>query len=168
MASVYALVVAAEGPKLKAGLVDSDPENYGLVKDAQGGPPGSRSLRTPDLGVYHVSSANGILHYEFDGMTLKAFVGFIGQDGGMLDLPVVDMTRLEGSYQVALDVASAQMRCGSTTPSTGVDQAVPTASEPCGDAVRTSLGKQGLRLERRKAPMERIVIDHIEKIPTEN
>ena len=35
-------------------------------------------------------------------------------------------------------------------------------------AIYTSLQRLGLRLDRRKLPVELIVIDHLEKTPTEN
>ncbi len=36
------------------------------------------------------------------------------------------------------------------------------------DAVQNALQKLGLRLEPRKAPVETIVVDHVERTPTEN
>ena len=135
--SVYALVVSPEGLKLKEGIADPDPENYGLVNDARSGSPGTRSLRAPGLGVYHVTSANGIVHYELDNVTMKALIDFIGADSGMLDLPVVDMTGLGGSYQVYVDITSGQMRCGSAAP-------IPSGTKPCpwpASRVGTRLGR---------------------------
>jgi uncharacterized protein (TIGR03435 family) len=35
-------------------------------------------------------------------------------------------------------------------------------------AVNTALLKLGLQLERRKAPVETLFVDHVEKIPTGN
>jgi len=35
-------------------------------------------------------------------------------------------------------------------------------------AAMSSLKKQGLVLDRRKVPYEKLVVDHIEKTPTEN
>jgi uncharacterized protein (TIGR03435 family) len=43
-----------------------------------------------------------------------------------------------------------------------------TASDPSGGGIFAALQKLGLKLEPRKAPMETIVIDHLEKTPTEN
>ena len=42
------------------------------------------------------------------------------------------------------------------------------ASDPSGSSIQVSLGKQGLKLLRKNAPLEKLVIDHIEKTPTEN
>jgi hypothetical protein len=58
------------------------------------------------------------------------------------DAPVIDRTELEGTYQVALDVASKE-------------------------SILASVEKLGLRLEKTKAPMEHIFVEHVEKSPTE-
>ena len=42
------------------------------------------------------------------------------------------------------------------------------ASEPGGDSIFKAVEKLGLKLEARRAPVENIVIDHLEKTPTEN
>jgi uncharacterized protein (TIGR03435 family) len=41
------------------------------------------------------------------------------------------------------------------------------AADPAG-SIFASVQKLGLKLERRKAPVEYIVVEHLEKIPTEN
>jgi len=73
---------------------------------------------------------------------------------------IVDDTGLKGEYEISL----------SWVPDQGVGQAAPSAaaSDPGADlfaAVRESLG---LRLEPRKTQTEALVIDHIERVPTEN
>jgi uncharacterized protein (TIGR03435 family) len=45
------------------------------------------------------------------------------------------------------------------------------ASDPCADGLRlltASLRKQGLLLERRKVPYEKVVIDRLDKTPAAN
>jgi uncharacterized protein (TIGR03435 family) len=45
----------------------------------------------------------------------------------------------------------------------------PDASEPGGDStVSDALAKLGLKLEKSKAMIEQLVIDHVEKLPTDN
>jgi uncharacterized protein (TIGR03435 family) len=42
------------------------------------------------------------------------------------------------------------------------------AAEPSGGSIFAAVQQMGLKLEARKAPIEQIVIDHVEKMPTEN
>jgi uncharacterized protein (TIGR03435 family) len=42
------------------------------------------------------------------------------------------------------------------------------ASDPGASSIFRSVQEMGLKLDARKAPLELIVVDHIEKTPTEN
>ena len=72
-----------------------------------------------------------------------------------LDLPVVDMTGLTSAYDFSL----------TWTMSRGPDDAVEPSAVSLFDAIQSQLG---LKLERRKVTVERLVIDHIERVPTAN
>jgi uncharacterized protein (TIGR03435 family) len=164
---VYGVAVAPGGSKLKPGLDDPDPYNYGPIRSA-GGVTGKAPgrARSSGWGVYQYWSANGARHFDFENIPMKGLAGFIF---GNLDLPVIDITGLKGTYQVSLDVPS--QRCPTPRASEDGDQAVPIASDPCSDqyaSIAASLKKQGLTLERRKLPYPRLVVDHIERVPTEN
>lgn len=70
--------------------------------------------------------------------------------------PVVDQTGLKGRYDFKLDL----------TPFLKVG---PEEASPDSVAVfRAAVGQLGLKLEPKKLPLDVLVIDHIEKIPTEN
>ena len=73
--------------------------------------------------------------------------------------PVVDMTELKGSYDFTFDITEFLPR-------------ERVAGEPPPDPVaimQTALPKQlGLKLEARKLPIDTLVIDHVEKTPSEN
>ena len=75
-----------------------------------------------------------------------------------IDVPVVDQTGLQGAYDFKLDWTPA-IRTNDTVPSDAA--AGPTLF----DAVESQLG---LKLERRKLPLPVIVIDRVERVPTEN
>jgi uncharacterized protein (TIGR03435 family) len=69
-----------------------------------------------------------------------------------LGRPVLDRTQLTGNFSFELYF----------TPENSTD----VGSEPSlSGAVREQLG---LRLEARKAPVELLIIDHVEKVPTGN
>lgn len=102
------------------------------------------------------------------------------QMGGGGGRQVVDRTGLKGSYQVAVEIsfadALAVARAQGFTPpmappSGGAAGASPAAaaSDPGGGStVFASVKKLGLKLEPSKAKVEQLLIDHVEKTPTED
>ena len=90
--------------------------------------------------------------------------------------PVIDMTGIEGRYDFDLVFSPETMRGmrvmagGAMPPAAGGGDHTPGADappEPSG-SIFDSVQRYGLKLEPRKAPMDVIVVDHIEKTPTEN
>jgi uncharacterized protein (TIGR03435 family) len=83
---------------------------------------------------------------------------------GLTKRPVIDATALKGKYDFTLIFMPG-----------GVNRPMgpmPAAAEPAPDAlpdIFSALQAQlGLKLEPKKGPIKMIVIDHIEKTPTEN
>jgi uncharacterized protein (TIGR03435 family) len=183
---VYALVVGKNGQKLQPPAPDADAPLPNM--------PGGRGLYTP--GGEASVDANG--NVALTGGALGPMRGGRGADGGMKmdmlkismsgladlltphgDRPVVDMTDLEGVYRftfVMIPPASsgdggrkggptgdgAGGRDGGTGP--GAD----APRDIFGDALFQALEKAGLKLEKSKAPVATIIVDHLEKTPTEN
>jgi uncharacterized protein (TIGR03435 family) len=93
-----------------------------------------------------------------------------------LDRPVVDMTELTGNYHMAIDLSMDDLK--NAAKAMGVGGAMggageggkpsAEASDPGGSSIFVSIQQMGLKLEPRKAPLTMIVIDHLEKSPTEN
>ena len=76
-----------------------------------------------------------------------------------VDRPVVDQTGLKGVFDLAL----------TWSPSTEVASLGDAAPSPDGASVFTALQEQmGLRLEARKGPVDVLVVDQADKVPTEN
>jgi uncharacterized protein (TIGR03435 family) len=172
---VYALIVGKGGPKLK----ESDPADLAVVPGADGpqpphpgaGPgrgPGVRMLVTPGGGRQisgHMTMAQ-----------LTDVMSFF------MDRPVVDSTGLTGTYDVDMafmpderdqmqNKLGPAMAMAGPPPAGGNDAARP--AEAVSDATAGSIfsavqEKLGLKLDPRKSPAEILVIDHAEKIPTEN
>lgn len=129
---------------------------------------------------------NQAMHMESSTVTMSGFADMLTNMmmmGGTNGQQVVDMTGLKGNYQVALDVPLADLMAmvqqsaremGISLPgapaSGGSDgQPASGASDPAGrSSVYTSVEKLGLKLEPRKAPVEQVVVDAVEKTPTEN
>jgi uncharacterized protein (TIGR03435 family) len=100
-------------------------------------------------------------------MTTKALARYLNQ--GQFDLPVVDMTDLTGSYQIVLEKPTSDMPSSiASADQADASQSLGSAFDPPGTSLRASLEKQGLKLVRKRAPIEKFVIDHIERTPTEN
>jgi uncharacterized protein (TIGR03435 family) len=166
---VYALVVAPGGAKLNPPVPDDAPDAFGAIDpgtrtNVPKGPAATASARTW-FGIYRLTSANGVVHYEFPNMSMQNLAQFFTPRGGRgpLDLPVLDMTNLDGRFQVFLEISLNEVHGRSVQPA-GEGE----AAEPRPDLIRLSLARQGIHLVRRSVPLEKIVIERIERSPTPN
>jgi len=187
---VLGLVVAKSGPKLKESTVVPQP-----IDDAAPLKPGESIMDTPTGPVRLTKNADGSTTYnmgmrgsftlKFDGATLSmhmeasniSMAGFaimMTSLGGGEGRQVVDMTGLTGTYQTAVDFSLMDLM--SSLHDQGID--IPTgppggqgggAADPeGGQTVSAALEKLGLKLEKSRAKVDRLVVDHVEKSPTEN
>jgi uncharacterized protein (TIGR03435 family) len=90
-----------------------------------------------------------------------------------LDRSVVDMTGLKGDYDLLLDISAEDYRAMSIRAGVVAGVVLPPSvlavlDKPWGDSLNNALSKVGLTLASRKSPLEVIVIDSIDKKPTEN
>jgi uncharacterized protein (TIGR03435 family) len=193
---VLALIVGKNGPKMKSvaappPLDDKAELAPGERKiDTPDGPAiltirgGNGSFgSTMNMGSKGVMTSSAkmdgqsfTVHMDFSGVTMPALATMLSQmmigPGGGNAKPVVDMTGLAGNYDTALDF-SPQMNMGGGGPGGGGAGAggAPSASDPGvngASSIYDSVQKMGLKLEPRKAPVEQVVVTHIEKMPTEN
>jgi uncharacterized protein (TIGR03435 family) len=133
-------------------------------------------------GAMRVSvGQNGAILMEMSKMTMAALAEMLTP---LVDRPVVDRTDLKGSYQVALEIPREDLMNMVRTMLPGLalgaspfgNPAVPgpgglaglAAADPSGGAILHAVQQLGLKLESRKAPVETLLIDHIERNPTEN
>ncbi|HEY1341222.1 MAG TPA: TIGR03435 family protein [Bryobacteraceae bacterium] len=177
--SVYALVVAKGGPKLKP----AEPEIPGAAPAVQdntvsisGRPDGGRGMMVSGGrgGPMRMSMNGTSMHLEASKITLADFCEMLTR---FLDHPAIDMTGIEGNYQVAVDLSMEDLRniaarAGVAVPAApGGEGSRPAeaASDPSsGGSIFAAVQALGLKLEPRKAPVDMIVVDHLEKTPTEN
>jgi uncharacterized protein (TIGR03435 family) len=105
--------------------------------------------------------------YESKKVEIAEFARFLGR---YTDAPVLDMTGLKGYYEVALEVPqmSARLAGRRGAMERPADAPLPEATDPSGVNIFASIQKLGLKLEKRKAPLEHLIVEHIEKSPTEN
>ena len=144
---VYAMVVGKGGLK---------------VKPLEGEPEGSmRNMFSPKGRAFSGQ------------MTLAALAAALSQ---MLDRPVVDLSGIKGTYDIDLEWVPDEHESGALTkmrimggPAGGGAEAHEETSDPNGQSIFGALQeKLGLRLEGRKSPVDILVVDAAEKVPTEN
>jgi uncharacterized protein (TIGR03435 family) len=146
-APAYALIVGRDGPNLKEaapGMPESERPSRVRPEDD----------RQPE---------NGRMRHEYDSVTMEKFAYLLSRN---LDRAVVDQTGLKGRYQASFVVdlmARANRALMSVSPN-----ADPVGSVDPRDSIASSLKRLGLKLDSRVLPIDVIVIDHIEKMPTEN
>jgi uncharacterized protein (TIGR03435 family) len=161
---VLALVVAKGGPKLQPATANPQP------------------ILTNKWGDSTVRSNNMSMTGLADLLS-NLFQGAAGQQGPWQE--VVDQTGLTGQYQVSFITSKsyvtvrAQMQGMSVYSAGGgriyepqnphdVDTDVSAIPPPPDPLIFESIQKLGLKLEKSKAPVEMLVVDHAEKDPTAN
>jgi uncharacterized protein (TIGR03435 family) len=179
--AVYALVVGKSGPKLKESAPDADApaetnDANPQVRVSGRGENTQVSISGGQIGTAHMSMGpGGTMHLEAPKMNMAAFADTLSR---FFDRPVVDLTELKGTYQVALDLSMEDLRnaarnFGVMAPGLGGGRGgarppADAASDPGGLSIFAAVQQLGLKLEPRKTPLDLIVIDHLEKTPTEN
>lgn len=161
---VFALVIGKNGPKLNPAREldqatcsgwseDHGFNNTQACKSVR--QLGGETLRTqmsvggPNGPVRFEVTSHGDLREEYLRMTMQQLARRMSVPcaGGCLDLPVVDRTGIQGAWDFTLDRSCQDSGC---------------------DTYATALGKIGLKLEKTTAPVERLAVDQIDKVPTEN
>jgi uncharacterized protein (TIGR03435 family) len=166
---VYALVVAKSGLKMKE--LPEDPA------DAAGG-------ERPAVNVSVSGGAGGVVANYGNGSFFT--LGDDRIEGKKMRLtnvadmlarfeekPVVDMTELKGKYDFTLNFAHEDYRAMMIRAAISSGMALPPEAiqameRASGDSLFSALQALGLKLESRKAPLDVLVIDRMEKNPTEN
>jgi uncharacterized protein (TIGR03435 family) len=185
--SRYELVIAPGGVKFKEAK-DEDAEPAAPPAPPQtptagdrGMPPGFRKIVT-DKDGYPVpgrpgwQSTNGRARYYEPQGTMQGMLTMLNT---WMDKPVVDATSLKGKYEItmywvtdgeappAMMQLMAQARANARLAQVGQDSTPEV--RPNGPSLLRALQDQlGLRLEPKKGPVEFLVVDHIEKLPTDN
>jgi uncharacterized protein (TIGR03435 family) len=150
--SVYALVVAKSGLKMQAAKADDTYPNGFKGPDGHGG-----------AGMMFMEGNGGPVIGQ--GVPVSNLVRMLATQLGRT---VVDKTGLTGNYDFTLKWApdpGSPMFKGPGVPPAAADAPAPDAGGP---SLFTALQEQlGLKLESQKAPVEILVIDHVER-PSEN
>jgi len=149
---VYALEVSPRGLKiLPAKNPPANEESMGVYNDVSPG----RSWK--------VSSKNSRGPEMPSGVTIARFIRALPK----LDRVVMDRTELKGFYDVTLNIP---LDAAPEVPTTGRGgEIISVSTGPTQSQLMDALEKQlGLRVEAKTLPIEMLVIDRLERIPTEN
>lgn len=147
--SVYAVTVAKNGPKLKPALPAKHQDRAEILAD----------LTEKVSAQKDVMKQRGFLPFSrglgLDRATVTAFAQSLSSS---LNLPVIDMTHLEGLYSFDLHWVADEARVSGR-----VDDV------DTGPTIFAAVQEQlGLKLEPGKSPIEILVIDKANRAPTEN
>ncbi len=191
---VLALVVAKSGPKLKAAAAaptpidENTPLNPGEIKmDSLDGPmrmkvnsDGSSTINMGVKGTFtqKMDPETRSLNMQSSAITMPGFADMLTrltQMGGTGSRQVIDMTGLKGYYEVNFSISLAEIMA--MVKASGIDLPGRAGAPPDdgsasdqdnGQSVLESVHELGLKLESRKASVNRLVIDSVSKTPTEN
>ena len=154
---VYALLPGKDGPKMKDGAADNSHPDLSFLN-------GRRlltKLSTED-GFWTISQLDTRRTFDAARITMPELARTLMS---YVEDPVVDLTGLKGAYQVSLEVP-LDLRAVQVLRDRGVASA---NTDPVGGvSIFASVQKLGLTLEHRKAPVEHLIVDHMEKVPVEN
>ena len=166
---VYGLIVGKGGLKLRESSADpaagSEPSTRSVNVAVSGG--GAGTTVTYGNGSYFTLGDN-----KFEGRKLPMLT-MADALARFADRPVVDMTELKGNYDFTMEFSPEDFRAmmiraaiaqGAVLP----PEALKLLDASSGDTLLDAVGRLGLKLDLRKAPIEMLVIDQALKTPIEN
>ncbi len=166
---VYALVMGKTGLKMKESPPDppADPAAPPKAFDVTTSASQSGTTINYGNGMYMTFGNN-----TFEGRKLPASA-MADTLARFVDRPVVDLTELKGNYDFTLqfapeDFGAMMMRAAIAAGIVLPPEALKLIDASNGDSLFNAIETLGLKLEKRKAPIEVLVIDHIEKSPSDN
>ncbi len=172
---VYLLVVGSKGPKLRdsdASAEVQSPERHGIsgMKLARDGCPETPPRAARPGASFTVMTPNGECMLA-NGQTMERFANELSK---RFDRLVIDQTGLKGTYDVRLRYDPSSMpgrRGGPMAKDTRDDPNPANHAAADGDSLSifNALTEQlGLKLESKKAPVDLLLIDRVEKTPAQN
>ena len=162
--TVLALEVGRNGTKLVATPDDTSKDAPISVTSS-----GNAQGVSADLGNGS-SMALTNTRFEFKRVTMQSLADTLGR---FMRHPVLDRTKLEGRFDIGFTIAPedymplmirSAVNAGITLP----PQALQLLDAPSLGSVENGLRSLGLSLEERRAPLDYIVVDSMERTPTEN
>jgi uncharacterized protein (TIGR03435 family) len=179
--SVFALVVGKDGPKLEKSPEEPPPPadapanatNRPDAISVSGDPQKGMTIRgAGQAGALKLSMSpdGSTIRMEAEKLTMTQLADSLVQFAGR---PVIDQTGLTGNYRVAFEISREDMlamarAAGLQVPGAPAGPADAAADPGGGTSAQRSVEAMGLKLEPKKASIDYMVIDKLEKLPTED
>ncbi|HEY4381793.1 MAG TPA: TIGR03435 family protein [Acidobacteriaceae bacterium] len=162
-----AWVLSAATPKLKKA---ADPTVRTSCDNAP--PPGEKDPRAADPIRNRAMFCRNVTMAQFSNQLMYFALDYIKS-------PVLDATRVDGSYDITLNWSTSRVARGiesidgrtiNRNSNAGASGGPPQAEEPSGAiSLPEAISKElGLKLEQQKRATPMLILDHIERNPTEN
>jgi uncharacterized protein (TIGR03435 family) len=165
----YSLAIEKGGPRLKAGTEGESMERATILPDGSGG------VTVPDnaLGRPVKVAGNRLVALTGGGMVMilgnsQPISALARILSGLMNGPVRDDTELSGVYDFSLDFAPPPGTSGPLPGPTGDLLPGSTPLEPPLSIFQALRDTLGLRLQMTRGPVEYLVVEHAERIPTAN
>lgn len=165
---VYALVVK-DRSKLKESPADSE-------SDADAAKAPMEAQGTGGRGGVNFNYGHGSFvdfsnnKFEAKKLTVAILAEWLER---FMDRPVVDKTDLTAKYDFKFELTeqdyhAMQIRAAVAAGINLPPEALKLLESATDDSLHSALAANGLKLEPRKAPMDALIVDHVEKTPTAN
>ncbi len=156
--NTYVLTVAKGGPKLKLAAPDSPQTSDNPYASPQKVGEDGFPMPPPGNSDWMGAGTDGKMGMRRHNQTAAELAHEIGMR--TLDGPLTDATGLTGKYDYTILWSR---------PATNAAMGFNPAIEPDGPSIFDAVQEQlGLKIEKRKTPTQVLVVDHVEKKPTEN
>ena len=160
---VYGLVIAKAGLKMQGTPADTDVSNVNVTATAT---PGGTTV---DLGK---GSSFTVGDHSLEARKLN-MANLADMLSRFEDFPVIDMTGTTDLFDFTLEIKpeeflAMKIRSAVIAGATLPPQALKLLDGASDDSLQLALGSLGLKLDRRKAPIEVLVVDHVAKDPAAN
>jgi uncharacterized protein (TIGR03435 family) len=164
--AVYALTAAKGGLKMKESALDPEEPGKAPVDVKASGSAAGTSV-TLGRGASFTIADNKLTAIK---LSMAQAADLLAR---FVDRPVVDMTGAKGAYDFVLeftpdDFRAMMIRSAIAAGVTLPPQAIAYMEQQSGDSLFTAVQTVGLKLERQKAPLDVLVVDHVLKNPSEN
>jgi uncharacterized protein (TIGR03435 family) len=162
---VYALVIGKPPLKLKESAVEANTPPPSVFEVSGSGSANGIAVNLPNGASYTFTGG------KFDGKKIE------GRNIAEVlerytDRPVIDATELKGRYDFSFEVTPEEYQTLLIRAAVNSGVVLPPQAlrllDNGGDPLGNALAQLGLKLESRKAPVDMLIVDEVQRTPTEN